>query len=365
MMRESRKGGRLRVAALFACWGLFATTVGLQISCGATTTPTRGTLTLSPGVEFTASSYVYRKLASNTAIDPKSNIWVGNVLAQISEYYGSATVNIDSYSPPIYIAAADAPTVKVLAARSYDPSWSMPALQDLWLNVPLPAGFAPSAGTDEEAIVYQPSTGRYWEFWMMERTGATTLNSAGQTVPQWRAAWGGEIPLLSDNPGYFQTTPQGVKFGTAATGLALLGGLMTIAEQKHGVINHALFIALPETRLGAWEAPAQRTDGQVNDTNAIPQGATFRIPASVNLNAIDMDPYARMLARAAQTYGMVVRDTAGAVAFYAENPVGMSGANPYWGAGGILGCPATGPVPSCYPDSYNRLRGFPWSKLVA
>jgi len=253
----------------------------------------------------------------------------------------------------------------VLAARASDPSWTAPGLQSQFLDVPLPSGFAPSAGTDEEAVVYQPSTGRYWEFWLMEPTGAKTTNSVGQSVPQWRAGWGGQIAELGANPGYFHTTAQDLKYGTAATGLALLGGLMTIAEQKRGVIEHALHIALPKTRSAIWALPARRTDGTVTDPTAIPEGTTFRIPASLNLNAIDMDPYARMLARAAQTYGLVVRDTAGAVAFYAENPSGMPGPDPYWGPGGILGCPSSGAVPSCYPDSNNRLRGFPWAQLVA
>jgi hypothetical protein len=35
----------------------------------------------------------------------------------------------------------------------------------------------------------------------------------------------------------------GRKFGTAATSLALLAGLIIIAEQQKGEINHALHIA--------------------------------------------------------------------------------------------------------------------------
>jgi hypothetical protein len=35
----------------------------------------------------------------------------------------------------------------------------------------------------------------------------------------------------------FPTTPEGYKFGAIATGLALLGGLITIAEQRRGARN--------------------------------------------------------------------------------------------------------------------------------
>lgn len=86
----------------------------------------------------------------------------------------------------------------------------------------------------------------------MEKSGRKAVDSAGRTVDEWRAAWGGKIDNLATNPGYFPTTTEGNKFGTAATGLALLAGLITIAEQRQGAINHALHIALPKTRRSVW-----------------------------------------------------------------------------------------------------------------
>lgn len=164
---------------------------------------------------------------------------------------------------------------------------------------------------------------------------------------------------------HMPTTPEGYKFGTAATGLAMLGGLVTIAEQRRGVIDHALHIALPETRRGVWAWSAQRTDGQTADPDAIPEGATFRLPSDLDLDRLEMEPYARMFARAAQKHGMVVRDTAGVVAFSAENPLTRDGPDPYTGVGGILGCPGGRLTPECYADSNNRLHGFPWRRLEA
>src|SRR6266851_2110722 len=88
----------------------------------------------------------------------------------------------------------------------------------------------------------------------------------------------------------FPTTPEGYKFGAIATGLALLGGLITIAEQRRGVVNHALHIGLPETRRDHWAWPAQRTDGEKINPNAIPQGVTFRLPHDLDLDRIDWTP---------------------------------------------------------------------------
>ena len=162
----------------------------------------------------------------------------------------------------------------------------------------------------------------------MEKTSGKTTNSAGKRVAEWRAAWGGRNDDLKTNPGYFITSSDGVKFGTSATGIALLAGLMTIEEQKRGAINHPVHFAIPESRQSFWSFPAQRTDGQIDDENAIPQGTIFRLPANLDLDEIEMDPYARMIARAVQRYGMVLRDTAGAVVFYAENPGGRYATDP-------------------------------------
>lgn len=325
----------------------------------------RPSLIMAPGREFAASSYVHSQLSPDAPRDSHSDVWVAELQRQIRTNYGLVSVNIDEYSPPLYMVSSDQPTVRVKAERASDPQWRFAPLQRQWESVPLPDTFRPSAGSDEEAIVYQPSTGQYWEFWGMEKSGRKAVNSSGRSVDEWRAAWGGKIDNLAVNPGYFPTTAEGYKFGTAATGLALLAGLITIAEQRQGVINHAIHIALPRTRRSVWAYPAQRTDGEEADPEAIPQGATFRLPDSVNVDEVDMDPYARMVARAAQKYGMVVRDTAGAVVLYAENPLTTGAGHPYFGVGGILRCAKGYAEAACYPDSNNRLRGFPWDKLVA
>jgi hypothetical protein len=325
----------------------------------------RRSLIIAPGREFAASSYVHARLAPDRPIDARSAVWVAELRRQIVAYYGIVSVNIDRYSPPLFVVPDNQPTVRVRAERRDDPAWTFVPLQQQWVGVPLPDGFQASSGTDKEAIVYQPSTGRYWEFWGMEKSGRKTVDSTGRTVDEWRAAWGGKIDNLASSPGYFPTTPDGYKFGTAATGLALLGGLITIAEQREGAINHAIHIGLPRTRQSAWVYPAQRTDGVQAGADAIPQGTTFRLPASVDLDLIDMDPYARMIARAVQQHGMVVRDTAGAVVLYAENPLSKGPDHPYFGIGGILHCPGGRAEAVCYPDSNNRLRGFPWDRLQA
>jgi hypothetical protein len=274
-------------------------------------------------------------------------------------------VNINDYTPPLYIVGPEQPTVKVLAQRANDPKWSYAPLQEQFEAVPLPDNFVPSPGTDAEAIIYQPSTKRYWELWKAEKTGRKTTDSARRTVDEWRTAWGGKIDDLSTSPGYFPTIA-GQKFGTAATGLALLAGLITIEEQRRGVIEHAIHFAIVNARKwDVWAHPAQRSDGNVDSPDAIPEGVTFRLPADLDLDAMKLGPYCLMIAKAVQKHGMVLRDKSGAVNLYAENPAGRYPVHPYFGPGGILRCPEGGFVWNCSPDTNNRLRGFPFDKLVA
>jgi hypothetical protein len=155
----------------------------------------------------------------------------------------------------------------------------------------------------------------------------------------------------SANPGYFDDHPQ---WGATATSMPLLGGLMRLDELRAGRIDHALAIGLPETRAGVFSWPAQRTDGNVDSAAAIPEGLRFRLDPRLDLDRLPMAPIVRQMARAAQRYGIVVRDRAGAVAFVAEDPT-PTGANPFAGPAGFFGGQYISQL----------LAAFPWAHLQA
>lgn len=327
-------------------------------------------LTIAPDREFARGSFVHRPLPDDAPLEPESARYVADLLRQIREHYGHATVNFDSYSPTLSVVDGDQPTVRVRARDPENAGWRFAPLQRKWEAVPLPRDFAPSRGTDQEAIVYQPSTGRYWEFWKMAPTGAKVRDSAGRLVDEWGARWGGRIDDLGSSPGYFEDpslrwdSGEGIRYGTAATGIALLGGLMTIEEQRRGRIEHVVHLAIPEPRAGQWAFPAHRTDGIVppsENPHALPEGATLRLPAHLDLDAMDMDPYARMIAKAVQRHGMVIRDRSGAVTLYGENPGARQAESPYHRKGGILRCPEGKYEWEC--SAASRLEGFPWHRL--
>jgi hypothetical protein len=279
---------------------------------------------------FAPTSFWNTELPANAPIDPRSNQLVTALAAEVqSETVANSGpwINFDAYSVPVYTVGRDVPTVRVQLDAD------VPALQRDFDAVPIPAGAREAAGSDRHMTVYQPSTDTLWEFWVMRRE-----------ADGWHAAWGGKMTNVSTNPGYFDAP-----YGATATSLPLIGGLMTIAELKAGRIDHALALAVPNTDSGSVTWPAQRGDGRVTGAGAIPEGTRFRIDPAVDLNRLGLSPLALVMARAAQRYGIVVRDTAGVTVFYGEDPVATPG-DPY---GAIFG--------GDYPN--RLLAGFPWEAL--
>ena len=172
-------------------------------------------------------------------------------------------------------------------------------------------------------VVWQPSTDTMWEFWRARRM-----------CDGWHARYGGRMTNVSTNPGYY--TDPNPRWGATATSLPLLGGLMRLDELDAGRIDHALALALPEITARAFSWPAQRTDGASQPRNAIPAGhALPHRPEPRPRHDRDVADRAHD-GRAAQRYGMVVRDGGGAVAFYAEDPT-PTGPEPVPRPGGLFG----------------------------
>jgi hypothetical protein len=265
-------------------------------------------------------------LATNAALVPGSAGLVGELRRQVALPAG-AWINTTSYSVPVYTVLAGQPTVRVVLDGGYPP------LQGDLNAVPLPVDARPAAGSDGHLTVYQPSSDTLWELWVAYRAG-----------DGWHAMWGGKMTGVSHNPGYFPAP-----FGATATSLPLLGGLIRPDELRAGHIDHALALAIPAAKANAVVWPAQRGDGIAAGTDAIPEGTRFRLDPALNIDALALPPAAAAIARAAQRYGIVVRDQAGAVVFYAEDP-GPLGGDPY---GALFG--------GLWPD--RLLARFPWDRL--
>jgi hypothetical protein len=282
---------------------------------------------------FAPTSFWNAPLAADAPLDPMSTTYVADLQAQLASWI--PWINTTSYSSPVYTVPADQPTVHITLDQQ------SPDLQSALDAVPLPPAASAASGTDGTLIVWQPSTDTMWELWR-----------AQQLADGWHAAYGGRMVNVSSSPGYYQGAE--AQWGATATSLPMLGGLIRLDELSAGHIDHALAIALPQTRANVYSWPAQRTDGTVDDPNAIPEGTRFRLDPSLDLDSLHLAPIVRMIAEAAQRYGVVVRDRAGSIAFYAEDP-SPTGSDPFAGPGGWFG--------GQYPSTL--LAGFPWASLQA
>ena len=285
-----------------------------------------------PGNPFSPSSVWNAALGDHSTLASDSRALTHELVQQVGEY--GPWINTWDYSVPVYIVGPHQRSVHVTLDTG------APALQAAFDAVPIPVGARAALGTDEHMTVWQPSTNRLWDFWKMHR------ESDG-----WHARWGGEMNDVSHNPGYFVNSGADVNWGATATGLPLLGGLITFADLRRGYIDHALALAVPHTETRTWVWPAQRTDGDVpgTDATAIPEGTHFRLDPGLDLSTLHLSPIALMIARAAQRYGIVIRDKAGAVTFYGQTPTnGQS-----WGSAFGTELPN------------QQLAGFPWGRLQA
>jgi hypothetical protein len=289
---------------------------------------------------FAPSSFWYQVIPTNVALHPNSAGFVSDFLRQVRTYYGNVAVNTTSYASPVFQPAAGIATTKVTQWDCQNKGYLDSNLASQWSAVPIPSNATPSDGTDGEMTIYQPSSNTIWEFWQTRKVSG-----------QWQACWGGRMTNVKSSNGIWQPG-----FGTTATGLPFIGGQITAEELKRGEIRHAIGIALVDLeRSGVFSWPANRSDGYNPNgaANRIPEGTRFRLDPSVNVNSLNIHPVAKTIARAAQKYGFVVWDKAGAISLRVQNPKSYT----------ALGQPDPYAALFNGTQTYALMNGFPWDKL--
>ncbi len=334
-----------RVAAL-ALLALLLVAGGLGVLVGR---PERRPPSRSTARLFSAHSPWNHRLPSDVALDRRSST---RVAALASEIEAAAVRNVfpavaaGTYSTPVYVVGAKQRRVPVTLDTG---SWGASLQAVLAQGVPIPPRARPAAGTDGHLTVYQPAKDSLWEFWRAVRR-----------ADGWHASWGGAMQDVSTNAGFYSSSSwrglrasEGWNWGATASSLPVAAGLVTAKELRIGRIEHALAASTPDACAGIFAWPAQRTDGGRQGADCIPEGALLRLDPTVDVDALRLPRVARMLAHAAQTYGIIVRDTtSGSFSFYAED-IATAGAAAYVGKHNIWGG-----VPA-----WKALDGFPWRRL--
>ena len=297
------------------------------------TSPRQGPRRAAVFRPFSADSVWNRPLPDRAPLAADSSALVGQLRAQLAA--DGAWIDTYQYSVPVYTVGPHQAGVPVVLDTTGGSATRLAAV--FRAGVPIPRGATAAPGTDEHMVVLQPSTDTMWEFWHMHKVNGT-----------WHARWGGQMKDVSDNPGYFTDPPD---WGATATSIPLLAGLIRFGDLRSGHVDHALAIAIPKAA-AAHVLPAQRSDGQAQGPDAIPEGTRFRLPANINLSRLHLPRMTLMIARAVQHYGMIVRDQSGAVTFYGQQAT-TGERDPYYGTKGLYGG----------KDPAELLQSFPWPDL--
>ena len=295
---------------------------------------------LTTDAVFAPTSFWYTPIPKDAVLHENSAKLVEEFVRQKKSYYNTVNINTGQYSSPIYIADAKTPVIRVNEWDCQKKGYKDSGLMTQWANVPMPSYAVASEGNDKEMTVYQPSTDTVWEFWQAKKENGV-----------WYACWGGRLDNASKSNGVFFKY-----YGTTATSLPFLGGQITAEELKRGEIRHAIGISMVDLEhwnIFSW--PANRSDGWNPNKapNRIMEGQRFRLDPNIDVNALRMTKAGKIIAKAAQTYGFVVWDKAGAVSIRAQNIYSYT----------KLGMPD--PYPALFENkpSYAVLDGFPWESL--
>jgi hypothetical protein len=291
---------------------------------------------------FAPDSVWNTPLPDDAPVDPSSSQLARELARQVAEVETRAAgpwLGSRGGSTPIYRVPRDQPTVAVTLDSAIPMS-----PREAFAAVPLPPDARPARGGDAHLTVWQPATDKLWEFFQMEHR-----------PDGWHASWGGAIEHVSRSPGYYtsRSWPGGRWYwGATATSLPVAAGVIQAAELARGEIDHALALNLVRTRADEYAWPAQRTDGASTGPETIPEGAHLRIDPTVDLEALELPAPVLTIARAAQRYGLIVRDKSATVSLYAEDPAALD-RDPY---------PRLfGPD---YPDNIFKLIGeLPWDRM--
>lgn len=322
-------------------------------------------------IAFDPNSWVEKPLADDAPLDPDSTTMVAALRAEVEAQANQRDVrqhpSVDMHwcTTRVYEVPSPRPA-PVDVTLHPDTAWDL-KLRDQLTDVPIPSyADTTTECADQPITIYERATDTLWE--MM---GAYKDDDDGE----WHAYYGGKIVGVAQNPGHWESLADGgfgTHYGATATSLPMTAGLQWIDELVAGEIDHAVSFIM-KAPAPCWRFPAQRMDGKttlshpldapngtLNNPLAPPYGAKLRLPASLDVDALPVSRYTKVLAHAVQRYGMVVNNRGNQVMFQAEVPASVTGVpghenDPYpyrW----------DGPVFGTTPAD-QAIKQFPWGQL--
>lgn len=269
---------------------------------------------VTPKMLFDKTSFWNTQLI-NPFISPKSKEFVTEFTRNWN--LAGPWINTNRYSTPLYIVDGSTPRVPVTIIKAGIPLTTTNLYKECEKGVPIPVGTIPAAGTDGTCTIWDKQNDIIYEFWQLKSV-PTAKNPTG-----WQATWGAIIHGVSYNEGIIATVKNsagGLEYqGATATSLPAIAGTMLLEELSSGIIQHALAFAIVEPIRVVFKWPALRTDGWGINPLCMAEGQRFTFPKDISINP-NWCPMIKMMVTAIRDYGMVLRDRAGSVVFFGEDP---------------------------------------------
>ena len=233
-------------------------------------------------------------IAEGAPVDPKSAHMIGS-LVRAGRKQGFL-IALKRWTTPVYYADDTTPRYRVKMTAKWAPA-------NWFEGVPIPDGAMPDPAGDGHMVIIDKDSGCEFDFWRAKKVGAS-----------WEASWGNS--LRTDGDGVF---PKGLS--ARGSGFAVPAGMIFPDELIAGRIDHALEFSYNYPKRGGPVHPATESDGHSGRSDAIPEGARLRLDPDLDLDALGLTRYERIIAEAAQRYGMILADNGGGVELQAVHPM--------------------------------------------
>lgn len=246
------------------------------------------------------------------------------------------------WGQPIYYANAADPTYSVTGVAGVN----LPELASLRI----PRGAEAASNRDSGMVIYD-----------LAKNYVVALSRASYNPQQdsWTAT-GATVTYLNSN-GLNVATGRSNDPRNRGTHRGNTGATMAVEwdEVAAGRIGRVLKVASGPEVSARFVFPMVGSDGDYRGDNPAvpPQGLRFRIKPSVDLAALDLNPEARVIARALQRYGFYIGDSGGTTALKLEDTV-TEARGQLWtmSADALCGLPFTPAYWQVMPEGYDPTR---------
>jgi hypothetical protein len=230
---------------------------------------------------FTAASYWNTPFPANAPIDPNSDRYIADSVAN-SQNYLNLVMNAN-FGQPIYFSSASDPLYSVVASG-------------MTVQVHIPAGAGAATGSDGQFVVFDRSAGF---------NRVVGLHAANFVGGKWTA--NGVDTYQLDGNGLDKSVG-GDSQSTGHRGVNGAVRAIRFDEVQAGAVNHRTECFWHATADGHFFPMSGSESGK---GGIVPEGLAIRIKPNVNLDAKGLKPAAKVIATSLQKYGCVIGDNSG------------------------------------------------------